>query len=323
VSEQPGAGDHSVVADERCYPLFGIVPIINTPFDHDLHIDISSLERHVEQSIADGIAGCIVPAVASEVEKLTLDERKTLVEVVTSVAAGRIKVIAGASSEDVRECCLLAEHALRTGCDGVLCRVPFGLSSDEAGITAYFHELAGAGMPMLMIQDLAWSGSGMRPELIVDLFEAIPCFRCLKIEAVPPGLKYTQVLEATQGRLHVSCGWGMPQMIEALDRGVHAFNTTAINTPFVRVYDLYQGGRRAEARALFDRLVPALAWSHQHIDISVQFLKRYCHRRGLFATATSRQPILPYDRYHEQCGAEYLDLILALEDEIASSQEPS
>ncbi|MDB5058648.1 MAG: dihydrodipicolinate synthetase [Chloroflexi bacterium] len=313
--EAPGARQ-----DDRCYPLFGIVPIINTPFDDELRIDVRSLERHIEQSIADGIVGCIVPAVASEVEKLTLDERKALVEVVTSVAAGRIQVIAGASSDDVGECCLLADHALKAGCDGVLCRVPFGLSQDEDGIVAFFREVAGAGMDMLMIQDLAWGGQGMKLELIMDLFAAIPSFRCLKIETVPPGLKYTQVLDATKGRLHVSCGWGMTQMIEALDRGVHAFNSTAINTPFVRIYELHRGGRREEARALFERLVPALAWSHQHIDISIQFLKHYCHRRGLFATANVRQSVLQYDRYHERCGEEYLELVFALEDEIAATR---
>jgi 4-hydroxy-tetrahydrodipicolinate synthase len=313
-----GAG-HSRPGEQSdgCYPLFGIVPIINTPFDDHLRIDFTSLERHVERSIADGISGCIVPAVASEVEKLAMDERRALVEAVANVAAGRIQVIAGVSSDDVAECCLLAEHAMQAGCDGILCRVPFGLSKDEQGISIFFRQVADVGMPMLMIQDLAWGGPGMSLELILDLFETLPNFRCLKIEAVPPGFKYSQVLNATQGRLHVSCGWGMPQMIEALDRGVHAFNSTAINTPFVHIYALHRSGRREHARALFDRLVPMLAWSHQHIDISIQFLKRYCLRRGLFATANVRAPILRFDRHHERCADEYIDLVLALEDELA------
>ncbi|HWE63815.1 MAG TPA: hypothetical protein VHB98_19050, partial [Chloroflexota bacterium] len=66
---------------------------------------------------------------------------------------------------------------------------------------------------------------------------------------------------------------------------------------------------------------PVLTWSHQHIDISIQFLKRYCWRRGLFATANVRQPILHYDRYHERCGEEYLDLVIALVDELAASSQ--
>ena len=51
---------------KTCYSLHGIVPIINTPFDDRLKLDFPSLERLLERSIADGIVGCIVPAVASE-----------------------------------------------------------------------------------------------------------------------------------------------------------------------------------------------------------------------------------------------------------------
>ena len=51
-----------IINQKSCYALHGIVPIINTPFDDRLKLDFSSLERLLEQSIADGIVGCIVPA---------------------------------------------------------------------------------------------------------------------------------------------------------------------------------------------------------------------------------------------------------------------
>jgi hypothetical protein len=70
---------------------------------------------------------------------------------------------------------------------------------------------------------------------------------------------------------------------------------------------------------LFDRVVPYLAWAHQHIDISIQFLKRYCYRRGLFATANVRPPITHYDEYHERCGDELIDRIIAIEDELSEA----
>jgi 4-hydroxy-tetrahydrodipicolinate synthase len=154
----------------------------------------------------------------------------------------------------------------------------------------------------------------MNLNVILRMFEHIPAFRCLKVETVPAGAKYTQVLRATSGTLQVSAGWALPQMIEALDRGVHAFNTTAINKPFVRIHQLHRAGLRNEAIALFDDIVPYLAWSHQHIDISVQFLKRYCRRRRLFSTAHVRPPVLAYDEYHKRCGADLLERIIEIED---------
>jgi hypothetical protein len=62
--------------------------------------------------------------------------------------------------------------------------------------------------------------------------------------------------------------------------------------------------------------VPYLAWAHQHIDISIHFLKRYCKRRSIFSTVNVRQPILPYDEFHECCGAELIEKVIAIEDEL-------
>ena len=55
------------VTDKTAYPLSGVVPIIHTPWTEDDRIDFPSLERLIERSIEDGVSGCIMPAVASEV----------------------------------------------------------------------------------------------------------------------------------------------------------------------------------------------------------------------------------------------------------------
>ena len=144
-----------IINKKTCYSLHGIVPIINTPFDEQLELDFPSLERLLERSIADGIVGCIVPAVASEVDKLSDSERRQLVERVVAIADGRIQVVAGASSESLEEAFKLAEHAVKAGSDGVLCRVPSRLEGDREGIVSFFTRLSEAGMEMLMIQDLS------------------------------------------------------------------------------------------------------------------------------------------------------------------------
>ena len=59
------------VTDKTAYPLSGVVPIIHTPSTEDDRIDFPSLERLIE----DGVSGCILPAVASEVSKLSDEER--------------------------------------------------------------------------------------------------------------------------------------------------------------------------------------------------------------------------------------------------------
>jgi len=63
------------------------------------------------------------------------------------------------------------------------------------------------------------------------------------------------------------------QMIEGLDRGLHAFMPTGMHWTYARIYKLYQDGKRADARVLFNKVLPILAFSNQHLDVSIHFFK--------------------------------------------------
>jgi 4-hydroxy-tetrahydrodipicolinate synthase len=95
-------------------------------------------------------------------------------------------------------------------------------------------------------------------------------------------------------------------MIEGLDRGVHAFMPTGMQKIYCEIYRRYTAGDRAGAVELFRKLLPVLAFSNQHLDISIHFFKRLLHAEGIYATPRIRQPILPFDEYHERTAAELI-----------------
>ena len=64
----------------------GIISVIQTPFDSQGAVDQDSLENLVEDAIAGGVNGFLVPAVASEVAGLTAEERAGIVRLVTGIA---------------------------------------------------------------------------------------------------------------------------------------------------------------------------------------------------------------------------------------------
>jgi dihydrodipicolinate synthase/N-acetylneuraminate lyase len=297
--------------------LDGITPIINTPFTDDLAIDYPSLERLVERAVEDGVVGCIVPAVASEVAKLTPAERRDLVAAVVGAAGGRIEVIAGVSSDSLAGSQALAEHALGLGCRSVLCRAPESLLSDPDALVRFFTELGRVGMDTLMVQDLQWDGPGLPVPVILRLCDEVSSVTAIKVETTPAGPKYSALARAG---VHVSCGWGMGQMIEALDRGVATFTTTAINLPFVEIHRRYRAGDRAGAVALFEEITPMVIWCQQHIDVSIALLKRYCHAVGLFATSRVRPPALDFDEIHQQIADDLIQLITTVEDRLRSER---
>ena len=295
--------------------LRGIISVLNTPFTEDDTLDVDGLRKNVRYALGAGVAGFLVPAMASEVEKLTEAERLQLIETVVAAAAGEAPVIGGASAPDAAGRLRAAQAAIDAGSSGVLVSIPFeGETEYEAAVRAVADLEPG----FLMLQDWDAAGYGLPVPLIQRLFDSIGVFRCLKVEVVPAGVKYTQVLEATQGRLHVSGGWAVTQMIEGLDRGVHAFMPTGMHAIYARIYRLYSAGRRDAARALFERILPVLAFSNQHLDLSIHFFKRLLHAQGIYGTPCVRPPILPFDAVHECIADELIARVIDLENECLS-----
>ena len=296
------------------YRLDGIVPILHTPFTSEENLDLVSLQRLADHVVRTGAAGLIYPAVASEVSKLSAEERRGGIEAVLTRVGGRVPVFAGVSAVSIEESCSLARHAEANGAAGILAQAPPAVAADPIGLQDFFRRLAASTGLTLMIQDLDWQGGGMSLELIQQLFEELPSFRCIKVETVLAGPKYSRILAATGGRLHVSGGWAVTQLLDGLERGVHAFMPEGSMVAIYRtIMARFASGDREGARQLFESLLPILAFSNQHIDISVQFFKRVLVAKGIFAAATVRQPILALDVVQERTAAALVDRVLSLE----------
>jgi 4-hydroxy-tetrahydrodipicolinate synthase len=300
--------------------LRGIITVLNTPFTEGDEVDLPSLRRNVRYAIDSGVAGFLVPAMASEVDKLSAEERRQIVEAVLEENGGRVPVIGGASAAAAEQRRRNAADLIELGCDGILASIPF---QDEARYERDVRELDALKPGFLMLQDWDFQGYGLPISLISKLFDKVESFRCLKVEVVPAGVKYSEVLEATIGRLHVSGGWAVMQIIEALDRGIHAFMPTGMHELYTRIYSLYQAGQREGARILFEQLLPVLAFANQHLDISVHFFKRLLHRQGIYSTPRVRPPILPFDEVHGRVAEELIRRVIELCRQVREQGERS
>jgi len=298
---------------KELYPLFGIVTVLNTPFKTDNSIDFKALKINVCDAMNAGVTGFLVPAMASEVYKLSEIERVKMVATVLEEVEGKVPVIAGAGEIGLAKAKSLLNSYVNLGCRNVLFQIPY---ENEEQFKAHFMEMAGIDVDMIMLQDWDASGYGLPDNLICDLFEKVESFRCLKIETVPAGVKYTRILQSTGGRLNVSGGWAVTQMIEGLRRGVHAFMPTGMHWIYTEICRLWACGEKEEAISLFYKILPILAFSNQHLDISVHFFKRLLHRQGIYPTDKVRDPILPFDRIHQQIADQLIERIIKLENEI-------
>lgn len=303
--------------EKTLYPLRGIVTVLNTPFTADDTVALPALARHAEAAIQAGVAGFLVPAMAAEVYKLSEAERRAMVETVVAASAGRVPVIGGAGAGDGAQRLRVARAILAAGCPNLLLQIPFTNAADYREAVLRVAEL---GPDLIMLQDWDFGGGGLPLELICQLFEEVESFRCLKIETTPAGPKYSAVLAATGGRLHVSGGWAVSNMLEAFERGVHAFMPTGLHELYTLIDDLYRRGDTAGAARWFEKTLPILAFANQHLDISIHFFKRLLHRQGIYPTPQVRAPILPFDSYHEHRAGVLIDYALALLAQAAAAR---
>lgn len=283
--------------------LNGIIGVINTPFSKDNFIDSDSLKNYIRHSIESGVTGFLALGMAAEINKLTLEEKEFIVKIVLDEVKGRVPVICSVTSDNQQERLFLTEKFINFGCDGIMVNILF---ENEDSFERQISDIDELNPGFLMIQDWDFKGYGIPIDVIQKLFNELESFKCLKIEVVPAGVKYTEVRKATKNKLHVSGGWAGTQMIEALDRGVNAFMPTVLHDVYVKIFDLHHSGRREEAKELFYELVPILAFSHQHLDISIHFNKRLVHRQGIFSTDKVREPIITFDDFHEKIAEELI-----------------
>ena len=297
--------------------MLGVITAMNTPFTEDDKIDLDGLQRHMDYAIRSGIAAALIPVVASEVNTLTQAERASIMAAVMEVTDHRVPIIGGASATSKQACLEYVRQLNEAGCDGVLANIPY--ENDEQ-YTDYVHSIAQLHPGFLMVQDYDLKGDGVPEQLLVRLYNEVDCFRCLKIETNLPGGKYTRMLEATNGTLHISGGWSVTQYIEALDRGVHGMVPTGMHELYCKVDSLYRAGSRDKAVRLYEQMQPIIAFSNQHPTIAVYFYKRLLWKQGYYQTPRVRTTGVDFDRYYQRIADEMIEKFFALSEAVRRGQ---
>ena len=290
----------------------GIIPSLHTPFNEKNKIDIPSLRKLIDHTIATGCTGMLVGAVAGENSSLTFDEKNILLNECVTYNKNRIPIIVSCTAKNQKERITLSKNAKELGADWILCQTPENIFGNE--LVECFNEIAENGPDNLMIQDLSWTDYGMRDEDILILFKNIDKFKSLKIEVLNSGPKYTKILDITNHQLHLSGGWAIMGMIEALNRGVHAFIPSTMEVIYNKIYNLYSEKKFESARKLFAQIMPVLSFTHQHIDISIKFSKMLRVKEEIFNTNFCREPIKNFDQFQIEEANLHIRKVLDLQN---------
>lgn len=273
----------------------GIFNILATPFDETLQVDWVSLRRLVEFQIGVGAYGLTILGVLGEAAKLSVDERKQVVETVIETAAGRVPVIVGVSHPETQTVIALSKAAFAAGAAAVMIAPPRMVNPTDADVMNLYTEIASSINQSIIVQDFPpVNGVIMSPDLLAALAAAIPNIRHLKLEDPPLMTKIGAIRERTD-KYEIFGGLGGMFLLEELKRGASGTMTGfAFTEILVAVYQAFSTGQIADAERIFDHYLPLIRFENQPV-INLTIRKELLYRRGAMATPLLRDPFVPID----------------------------
>ena len=271
--------------------LFGVVPIVPTPFTENEEIDENALRNLIDFAIAGGIKAVCLPAYASEFYKLTDEEKLQVVRVAVEHAAGRIKIVAQSNHPSLKVAIRLAQANVAAGADVVSLAVPRIFSLPESSLKQYLSEfLQSIPTTPVLIQDFNPGGSSISVEFIKELMDENPNFKYLKLEEPLCAPKFESIIKASKGKVGLFEGWGGLYMLELVPIGIQGVMPgLAVADILQRVFDLRRNGEDGKAFDLFEKVMPQIFFSLQNMELFHYAEKELLIARGVLSNSIARK----------------------------------
>lgn len=229
----------------------GVWPYLVSPIDQDGEVEAEVLARLVTHLIEAGVHGLTSLGSTGEFAYLSWPQRRRIVEVTLTAAAGRVPVVAGVAATTTVEAVRQAAEFERLGCAGILAILEAYFPVQDAGVVAYFRAIAEAvSCPLVLYTNPQFQRSDLSFGAIAELAK-IDNIRYLKDASTNTGRLLT-IMNQVGDRLGIfSASAHIPISVMLLGgRGWMAGPACLIPRQSVQLYDLSRAGRWDEAVAL-------------------------------------------------------------------------
>jgi dihydrodipicolinate synthase/N-acetylneuraminate lyase len=291
--------------------IYGVIPILQTPFDQNGNIDTDSLRRVVDYNIESGVDGLGI-ALASEVMLFNEAERDVLLKTVVDETNGRVPVVmnTGANGNDLA--IFYSKRAEELGADAVMLTPPnSAIASGNPEITrGYFRDIANAVGVSVVLQDVEFAQ--VPPAMVAEMAAECPGIVACKMETPPTAPRIAATVDVVPERINVLGGGGATYLIEELARGstgTMPFSSTPAE--FAEIMSLYTSGKSEQATEYFKlRIAPLCHLVSQSPALAIGFHKQILKKRGLIESARVREPAAIPDKHTQRDIDELLERVV-------------
>lgn len=260
-------------------PYHGIYPMLYALFGADGGLDRRAHDAQVEACIAAGVHGLAVGGLASECNKLTVEERRDLAAWTLETVAGRVPVSVTVSDNTVGGQIETVRQAAAAGASWAVLQPPPVKSASEVALIEFFGAVADAAPVPVGIQNAPeYIGIGLSNAGLVELHRRHPNVAILKAEGA--ALTIARLAEEAGGAFALFNGRNGIELLDSLRGGcvglIPGVETCDVQS---RIYDLHRAGEAAAADAAFKEILPLLHFLMSTIDHLLCYGKRLAARR--------------------------------------------
>lgn len=275
----------------------GIWPILYAYFDARNQLDRHALQTQIDATIAAGAPSIAIMGLATEVNRLSLEEKHQFIDWTSEHIAARVPLAVTITGDTVDAQVALAEYAVERGASWLILQPPSMRDQPESFYFDFFAAVMERTRVPAGIQNAPeYLGVGLSAESIVALASRCPNFRLLKGEGPATTIERTvEKLRSLGHALPVFNGRGGQELIDNLRAGCAGL-IVAPDTfdRQVAIQQAFANGREQEAEALYAQTLPAIVFVMQSLDALTCYGKRIAawrmgfdvqHDRGLAPTA--------------------------------------
>ncbi|MDR6874986.1 4-hydroxy-tetrahydrodipicolinate synthase [Bosea sp. BE125] len=255
-------------------PFPGIHSIVFALFDAQERLDRDAMRRQTQISLDLDVQGMAALGLATEVSKLTVAERRTIMEWMAEDVAGRKPLAFTIFGSSVAEQIDLVRVAERNGADWVILQPPMVGSFGAAEYIRFFGRVAEAtSLPVAIQNAPAYMGRGLSAEDIRELVRQHPNICLIKGEGSV--VEIERLIAVTEGRLPILNGRGGLELIDNFRAGCVGMILAPDTIDYaLRAYNRYIAKDEAGAEAVYREVLPAIIFIMQSIAA------RRCGRRN-------------------------------------------
>ncbi|HOB15523.1 MAG TPA: 4-hydroxy-tetrahydrodipicolinate synthase [Defluviitoga sp.] len=148
----------------------GVGTAMITPFNENEEVDYKSLRNFVKFQLTNKVDSLIVLGTTGEAPAVEDDERERIVNLVLEIVDGKIPVIVGTGTNNVKHVLKYNKMAERAGADGLLIVTPYYNKSTQKGLVEYYKYVAErTSLPIIIYNVPSRTGINVNPETAIEI----------------------------------------------------------------------------------------------------------------------------------------------------------